>query len=446
VVDIILRTSGPDAHVVPGVLQAGAEPQPLTRVSIRPARCRAILGTELTTAEIVKSLRGHDIQCAPSAATDDGPIACTIPAHRPDLDREIDLIEEVARTAGLGRIPTLEMLPVRVAGPQRSERASRELAAALTGLGFFETITFSFVSPAHAAPFTPRNLEPLSLCDERRKSDPILRPSVLPSLLACRAANQNAGVHADGGVRLYETASIFAHSGGKELETRVLALYADAVTPAGAAKGFDARQEAFRFMRGVIESIVRALGGPHAGAEMVAGELPFDALDPAAAARVELRRADGERLHVGTCGLIAPAILKSYDLAVPGVVAELNLDNLLALYPPRSVANPLPLFPGIERDLSFIVPENTAWAAISKAVADANLERLDGWEFVTAYRGAYRDASNSEHSLAKQHKKAVTLRLRFRDPQRTLRHDEVDPQVAALVELARDRLGAALRT
>jgi phenylalanyl-tRNA synthetase beta chain len=173
--------------------------------------------------------------------------------------------------------------------------------------------------------------------------------------------------------------------------------------------------------------------------------MPFAALDPAAAARVELHTASGERKHIGTFCLVAPSVLKSYDLALPGVVAELNLTDLLALFPPRSLANPLPLFPGIERDLSFILPENVAWGEVSELVARAKLERLDGWEFVTTYRGSYRDASNAEHNLAKEQQKAVTVRLRFRDPGRTLRHDEVDPQVAALVQLAAARFGAQVR-
>jgi phenylalanyl-tRNA synthetase beta chain len=160
---------------------------------------------------------------------------------------------------------------------------------------------------------------------------------------------------------------------------------------------------------------------------------------------VHLRNAAGESKPIGTCGLLAPGVLKTYDLTLPGVVAELDLAPLLALFPARSLVNPLPLYPGIERDVSLIVPENTPWGAIDAAVAEARLDRLDAWEFVTSYRGAYRDAANAEHSLARQHKKAVTLRLRFRDPARTLRHEEVDPQVATLVRFAAERFGAQVR-
>lgn len=458
--DLLVKVGGPDAKLVPGVLESGAKPEPATRVSMRASRCREILGFDLPTSEIVRALRAHEIQVtnAPANGTDGPALECVVPFHRPDLDREIDLIEEVARTHGLDEVPILEKLPVRIAAPQVRERAVRELAVALAGMGFYETVTFSFVSPKAAAPFLPKGLETLELCDERRKADPALRPSILPSLLACRRGNQDAGVEAEGGVRLFELASIFAQrpaatpkgkpgsARGEQVETRVLALYADALTSTGSPKGFEARQEAFRLMRGVIESIVRTLGGSGVGVGFAPAEMPFAGIDPAASAVVSLRTGDGKPRMIGTCGLVSAPVLQAYDLATPAVVAELNLAELLGLFPPRSLATLLPQFPGIERDLSFIVPESTAWGAIDALIAGAGVQRLDGWEFVGAYRGAYRDSQNAEHNLAKSGKKAVTVRLRFRDRERTLRHEEVDPQVATLVQLAADRIGAELRS
>lgn len=449
--DLLLKVGGPNARLVPGVIQAGAPLEPPTRVSFRPARCRAILGMDVSTPEIVKSLRAHDVQVTtpPAAAAarpgDEAPLECVIPAHRPDLEREIDLIEEVARTVGLSKIPTLEKLPVRVAAPQVRERAVREMANVLTGLGFYETITFSFVSPADAAPFLSSDMQRMELCDERRKADPVLRPSLFPSLLACRRANQDAGVTAEGGVRLFEVASTFATQGASGVETRVLALYADSVTAAGVVKGFDARQESFRFMRGVIESLVRSLGGAGADVQFSSARLSFSGVDAAAGAVVQVRTASGQTKDIGYCGLVASEVLRSYDLDTSAVIAELKLNDLLDLFPPRSLAAALPQFPGIERDLSFIVPENVGWGAIEQLIASSSIERLDGHQFITTYRGTYRDSQNAEHNLGKQGKKAVTVRLRFRDPSRTLRHDEVDPQIEALVKLAGAKFGAVLR-
>jgi phenylalanyl-tRNA synthetase beta chain len=151
---------------------------------------------------------------------------CTIPAFRPDLEREVDLIEEVARVRGFEAIPVHDRVTVQIKGLQESERAVRAMGSVLSGLGFFETVTFGFVTPRQAAAFLPTGLLPLAVDDVRRQADGTLRPSTIPSLLACRRKNQDGG--APGGVRLYETASTFAQTGaGALVERRTLALLAD---------------------------------------------------------------------------------------------------------------------------------------------------------------------------------------------------------------------------
>jgi len=448
---LILQLGGPAATLVPGVLEAGKAPEPPVRVSMRVQRCRDIIGvSQLPVSEMTRILKGHEIETAAPAANA-GTLECIVPPHRPDLTREIDLIEEVARTHGLDRVPIQERIPVRVAEPQVSERAMRELTGVLTGLGFFETVTFSFVSAKQAEPFVPTGLAAIQLCDERRKADPILRPSILPSLLACRRANQDGNVHAAGGVRLFEIASVFAQvpaakdavefkdhapARGKEVETRVLTLIADAVAlvPGASGKPFEHKQEAFRLVRGAIESVVRVLGGTGVGIELVPLATVIPGFDPAACADVRLIQ-HGATQRIGTIAIIHANVQRQYDLQFPVVAAELHVSPLLALYPPRALVHELPQFPGIERDLSLIVSEQTPWASLDRLVTDAKLDRLVGHEFVTTFRGGQLGAG----------KKSVTLRLLFRDATRTLRHDEVDPQVGTLVKLAQEKLGATMR-
>ncbi|MGE3108480.1 MAG: phenylalanine--tRNA ligase subunit beta [Phycisphaerales bacterium] len=448
---LILELGGPGATLVPGVLQAGAPRQPLTRVSMRLSRCRSIIGYDAAPEEVTRALTGHEIGVAHAGAGDT--LGCTIPAHRPDLGREIDVIEEVARTLGLERVPILEKIPVRIAEPQISERASRELSRALTAHGFYEAVTFSFVSPQDAEPFCPVGLSLMNLCDERRKADPALRPSILPSLLACRRANQDGGAQARGGVRLFEVASVFAQdqatgagATGRSAraghrESRVLSLLADAVALSGDAsiKALDVKQAAVRVVRGALESAVNTLGGASAAIDLIRGPVPAAGFDPAACAEVRLvvrsGASAGQSARIGTIGVIAPAVQKRYDLQHPVVGAEVDVGALLALFPPRTLVQMLPAFPGIHRDLSFVVPESVSWSRIDSVIGDAGLARLVGREFVTTFRGAQVGAG----------KKSVTVRLEFRDPGRTLRHEEVDPQISSLVSLAGERLGATLR-
>lgn len=117
-------------------------------------------------------------------------------------------------------------------------------------------------------------------------------------------------------------------------------------------------------------------------------------------------------------------------------MAELDLEPLLALYPPRSTVTALPTFPGIERDLSLVLSDAVTWAKVSATVGAQKVHLMEGFEYVYTYRGKPLNPGS----------KSLTLRLRFRDPTRTLRHEEVDPQVAQLVEVFKRDLGATLRT
>lgn len=447
---LIVRLAG--GHVVPGIVKAGPSAAPTAPIRLRHPRITQMLGVEVPPARVSQILQALEIAAHPELPSPGGaaPLVCTPPVFRPDLTREIDLIEEVARVHGLDKLPAAEKIAARVAAPQNSERAMTEVARVLTGLGFYEAVTFTFVSEKAAGPFLPPGLNTLAVCDERRKADPVLRPSALPSLLACRRANQAAGVTGDGGeagagIRLYETSAVFAQSPatdkqarGREIESRNLALIADAAFPAS-AKAFERKQAAVRAVRGAVESVVLAMGGPEALAELVFSPLnapAVPAFDPGATGAITLR---GQPL--GLVGMIADAVVRDYDLAAPVAAAEIGLDPLVALYPPRSLVHTLPQFPSIERDLSLIVAETTAWSAIHKLVRDAHgagfLPLMDGFWFVSTYRG----------QPVPPGRKSVTFRVRFRDPAdaRTLRHEEVDPQIAGLIDLARKDLDAVLR-
>lgn len=442
---LIVRLAG--GTLLSGIVKAGPSAPASAAITLRPARITHMLGAEVPAARVSQILSALEITAQP--ASGGAGLSCIAPAFRPDLTREIDLIEEVARIHGLDKLPVHDKIAAAIAPPQTSERAMGELARVLNGLGFYEALTFTFVSEKAAKPFVPRELATLSVCDDRRKADPVLRPSALPSLLSCRRANQDAGVAGDGGtsgagIRLYETSAVFAQTPaatkgtrGKELETRNLALLIDAALPEG-GKAFDRKQTAVRAIRGTIEALVQSLGGAAAASKLTfePAALPLTAYDSAASGVVKL---DGRVL--GVFGIIADALAREYNLALPVAAAELGLDPLVALYPPRALVSALPQFPSIERDLSLIVAEATPWSSVRSLIdaarASGSLPLMDDFWFVTTYRGQPVTAG----------KKSITFRMRFRDPadQRTLRHEEVDPQVRSLMERAGKELAAEIR-
>ncbi len=414
-----------------GVLDEGAPPAEPTRVSLRPARVARVLGIEVTSMECVGLLKGLEIE----AQANDGALSCVIPPFRLDLTREIDLIEEVARTKGYDAIPLRERLPIAVPRPQESERALREIASVLTGLGFYETITFSFTSPHRAKPFIDEGLQEIGIDDERRGGEPTLRPSVLSGLLACRKANQDGQVDVRGGVRLFERAAAFAQdASGTSVERQTLALLMDAPGD-GAKRSFDDRQRGMRLLTGALESLARAVAGPNAQLVVTSASATRSCWDASAFAKIGVRDQRGEMVELGEMGQIGEAVQQAYGLDLPALAAEIDLDPFIALYPPKAKAELLPSFPAIERDLSIALDEGRMWREVERAVLAVNAERLERVEFMGTYRG----------KQVGKGRKSLTFRMRFRDSERTLRHEEVDPQVDAIVSALRSSVGAELR-
>ncbi len=405
--ELILQTAG--GVLAPGVVRVGADEPAPGEVSMRLSRCNALLGVELSGEEAT----GHLDRLHLSPRADGDVMTCTIPSYRLDLQREVDLIEEVARSHGLDAIPMREKIHIIARHPQPAVQARDALSRVLVGHGYHEAITYSFITPRQGQPFLLEGAEALMLSPDMRKAESMMRPSVLPSLLICRKSNQDAG---NAGVKLFEAASTWVRSGGSPVETRRLALLRDA----------DDAETAVRDLRGSLEELVSALGGAGAALRVE----PVEDTRFGAAGAVSLNG-----VRIGVTGILSDAIRERFDVQTPIAVAELEADPLLALYPPRREVRELPRLPGIERDLSVVVDEAVAWKAIEEAVRQASPALMESLSFVGAYRGKQVGAG----------RKSVTLRMRFRDPQATLRHDQVDPQVASVVESLKNRCSAELR-
>jgi phenylalanyl-tRNA synthetase beta chain len=420
----------------PELLLAGLPLPSPGPIILRPARARMLLGVNFDDARLRRALEAQAIVVTPESAER---WACSPPSHRPDLTIEQDLIEEIARTIGLDQIPVHDRVPIAVAPPQAAERGVRELARVLTGLGFEETVTFSFVSEKAANPFVAGGGGggTLAVSDERRKGEGTLRPSVLPSLLACRRVNQDHRAAEPGSVRLFELASVFSAAGAPNghSERRVLALLLD--VPArdpetGSSKMFDRRRAGVRLMRGVVERVIESLHGPGVRARIDPFTAPGSAFDASATASVHVGSAS-----LGHFGLIADAVAAQHELAEPVVAAELDLAGLLAAYPPRSLVRLLPEVPAVERDLNIVMDWSRRWAELEAAV-EASV-RAGEVRFVEDYRYVSLFADPKAPG-----KKRVLVRFHFREPTRTLTGEEVEAQITAIREKVVPKIGQPL--
>jgi phenylalanyl-tRNA synthetase beta chain len=446
-VALIVAIAG--GKVCPGTLDdtGGTPLGDAPTIPLRTQRVRDMLGADISDEQIHAALRVQGFAPAGGNAAAGGSAGASqwrSPSTRTDQRLEIDLIEEVARTVGYDKIPAPDVVSVRVGPLQGEELAMRELGRVLTGAGFFETITFSFVSKAAAGLFSVPGAQLMSVGDDKRGSENILRPSVLPALLECRKRNQDARATVDGGIRLFETSSTFyqlppeasaverrAQDGLRGAsETRVLSMLAD--LPA-VGTTHERRQQGVRLIRGVIDTLAQSLHGPDARLSIIApipAHAAIKGLDPAACAMIQL----GDQA-LGIFGIVSPAAQSAFDLAAPVMLAELNLATLLSGYPPRTRLKALPQFPAVERDLSLILAENVTWHTVESCVLAARASLLEDVRFVTTFRG----------KPIPDGRKSVSLRMTFREPTRTLRDEEVSTQVDSIVQRLRADLKAELR-
>jgi phenylalanyl-tRNA synthetase beta chain len=348
-----------------------------------------------------------------------GEIRCTVPGHRLDIEREIDLIEEVSRMMGHDTLPVNETIEIRVTPAQPAELARHAINEVLVGIGFVETVTHGLIDARDAEPFIPPGSALLGLEASapatvgHTQAGSVLRPSLLPSLLRVLAHNHDNGVRR---LRLFESAATFLKTPTSHDERKKLALVMDAT-----------EADSLRSLRGVIDRLVETLLGPGASVEVV----PDDGA--AWCTPGGLVRVNGKT--IGRLGLLSPGISKSFELDDIVAVAEIELGDLATVFPPDTEARSLPSFPAVERDISAIVTEDTTWAALDGVIVEMRLEHLEAVEYVSTFRGPPIDGG----------RKSVTMRLRFRAPDRTLVHESVDVQVDSVVSALETDVGAEIR-
>ena len=404
------------------ILEIAGGPLPAPRtITLRPARARQILGFGISTARMVELLTTLGFSPRVEASGADEVIHTTAPARRVDVEREIDLIEEICRLNGLDAVPVADTLPIRVERQNPVERGTRAAKDLLVGMGFIETITHSLVGERSAEAFLPQGASLLRVDDERAGGEPALRPSVVTSLLRVRRHNEDQGAS---NLRLFECASAFHYAAGAHIERPTVALVADAPADARDAQG------AYRLMRGVVERLLR-LVAPRTARVEFAPQGAGGAAWLSVGARVVV---DG--VDIGCVGIVDARVAKTHGVERPTAAAELELRPLLASFPPENAAVDLPAFPAADRDISAIVAESVAYGDIEREIRGLRLADLESIAFVTNFRGKQIGDG----------RKSVSLRLVFRKHDGTMTSEEADASVARAIARLREALGAEIRS
>jgi len=389
-----------------GVVDAWAAPYEAPTVTLRPARCSALLGFDIPADQQASILD----QLGLGAVLEGETITCTIPPHRADLTREADLIEEVARIVGYDKIPMSTKIAHEVVGLDDAQKIRQDVARVMSAAGFDEAITFTYIDAEEAALFGVDN--PACADTLTRKTNNALRPTLLPSLLAACKANQDSG---NTDISLYELAAAFMPAGGENELDEHLEI---AMVTSGE----------LRDLRGAVEALCEQVA---CGASLELKPSVQPGMDKDAAAEMLL---NGN--PIGTIGRICPKVLKHYGIERPIAAARLRMDVLTSCANLERTYTTVPRFPAVRRDLSIIVAEETTWARIQEVVAGVEQPLRTDVQYVTTYRGKPIPGG----------KKSVTLTAVYQSTEATLRSEQVDEQIKEIVTALAGALNAEVRT
>ncbi len=406
------------ARVAPGSVDEYPAPVVRPTITVRTAKVNAVLGTTLSGAEVREALAPLGIDLA-----GDGEVFEAVPpSFRPDLDREIDLVEEVARRIGFAAIGRTVPKPEHQVGAlSRRQRDRRLVADALVGAGYSEAVTIPLVSPEAVARFS--DAPPVVVANPLRSEESVLRSTLLPGLAAVAAHNGARGL-AD--LAVFELGRVFLRPDPDALLPRepecVAGLRTGTVrrTPVEPDRPVDAHDAV-----DALRSVLDALGTDAVRIEAA----PVVGLDPVASARV---LADGH--PVGVVGVVDPRVVDALGLASPAVAFELDLDALAAAPTRDRQFRSVSPFPPSNVDLAFVVPDTTAAADLVAALSGAVGPLAESVRCFDEFRG---------ESLGPD-RRSLAFALRLRAPDRTLTDSEV-AEVRERAITAAGALGAVLR-
>jgi phenylalanyl-tRNA synthetase beta chain len=398
-------------------------PQP--RIALASSEVRRILGVEIPPAEIARILRRLGF-----AVEGGGPeFTITVPTWRLDVEREIDLIEEVARIYSYLKIPGT--LPSFAGGVVELPNARKQatLRGRLLSLGYNESLSSTFIPQEDARFFTSNNgssAEPVRIANPLSDEASFMRTSLVPGLLLQVGYNLNRG---NGDVRLFEAGHVFAMQGEAVDEHNSLALVS---TGAAQEAGVHGKAEALSFfhIKGDVEQLLAAFD---------VGQVTFDRdvptwLHPGRSARAQVRDKNGAGTTVAILGQLHPEIAAGRRLKHEVFVAEVFVEALYGLALRQPGYTSISKFPVVERDFSFALPEGVEFEIVRQKIEGLAIAEVAAILPAETFRGG--SVAAGSYSLL--------LRVRFQSAERTLRDDEVAGWAQQIVKSV-ESLGGSLR-
>ncbi len=409
------------------------EPATLT---LDVARCSLLIGVTLSAAEIASLLNSIGLS---ASVTSSNSIEVVPPAFRVDIEREADLVEEVARLYGYDNIP-VSLPKVELSYPEQDSQRQRRLALArrFAGSGFTEAINYSFIAEKHADMLTLGADDPrrnvVRLLNPISEDQGVMRTTLLPGLLENLRRNLN---FQQTSAKLFEIGKVFMpREGAAQPQENMRLAGVVCGNRHGAAAALHYKEERVDIfdVKGCVQFILSALD--------ISGADSDATFTPPAAGCNEPFTEEGYSLDIsvasckiGTLGKLRDEVLRNF--AIKQQVYYFDLDFAALCEAPRDVRkfSALPVYPAVERDIALVVPEEVAAGELLAAVRRHPDKLIERCELFDVFRGEKIPAGS----------KSVALSITYRSSSKTLTEKNVEKSHEKILRLLTEQFGGTIR-
>ena len=400
--------------VAPGVIDLYPSPVPEREITASASRMAKLMGVDVPPEKMEDILNSLNIDA--SLAGDE--FTCVPPAWRSDIETEADLAEEVLRLYGYDFIPSTLPRGETMLGERSKKQLFRDrIKDTLVGLGFYEALNYSFVSPKWlgAMGFEPGDwrYDPLPVRNPLGEDTSVMRTTMIPSMLTALATNISRG---NAETRLFELSNAFKktepHQLPEEIPTLILGMYGEGVD--------------FYQLRDAVACLAQRFG---IEAKVAPGGENW--LHPGRKARIL-----SGAIELGQMGEAHPDVAARFDLEGRRVyVAELSLNRMMEAEVPVPEVKALPRFPAVSRDIALVMDEGVGIGSVIESIRRAAGKTLEDAKLFDLFRGAQVGSG----------KKSAAFALTFRAADRTLTDAEVNASFDKIVKACETAHGAKLR-
>ena len=397
------------AEVVANGYDCKADIQPREPIKLRVGRTNDLLGLQLEASEIARSLESIELNVH---SKDDNTLLITPPSFRVDLEREVDLIEEVARLQGYNSIPTtMPVVPMSFPEQQPEVKLRHEVAAVLVSKGFSEAINYSFVDENNFDRLkmddSDRDRSTVTLLNPLSEEQKIMRTMILPGLLQNIQRNTS---RQNNDIRLFEIGKIFHPLSDAPLPSenmRIAGVMSGRRHPGSSRLHFGAATVDLLDCKGIVELILQEVRIAEAVKIAYGKDLNFV---PTYIHPGTFLLFKSESKTIGYLGKIEEDVLKAFGIRQEVFFFDLDLDAIAEQEAKAISFAPLPKYPSVNWDIALTVPESVAAGDLVAAIRNSGEPLVESAEIFDVYRGDGVAAGN----------KSVAISLTYRSPEQTL--------------------------